>query len=342
MEEYQFNMFHDVFKDLNPLKDKIAILMHKDPDPDSVGAASALKWLIKKKYNIPSRIYYDGDSDHRQLETLFNVLSISLHPLNMSEISESSKIIIVDAVPQNSQVKKADLIIDHHKSESGNTGIIDLVGSCCTIIYELIKMSGYVLSRNTEEEEDLATCLFFGIRTDTNELLSDGTTDRDWDAYQELSASIDRQKAVQIINYAYPAYFRDIERIAMDENNYRENAGWYVCGIGEVSKSRKNTLSMLSEKMVRYEGIKTAIIFGIKDNCLEVSIRSTNNSVEVNKLAKSLFGEQYAGGRRGSAGARVPLGILFPNNITEELSNQVWECLKALVFHKVLQKSKGN
>lgn len=334
--------FDSVFSELDPKKDKIAILMHKDPDPDAVGSALGVKWILKKKYSLPARIYYAGDVDHRQMETLMNVLNISIHPINMLELTSASKIVIVDATPANSQVGSADLVIDHHKSEETGNDIIEPVGSCSTIVYEIMKAFGLSLSDKKDDEIDLATCMFFGIRIDTNELLSDGTTSRDWEAYQELSKIIDRKKTSQIINYTYPSYFWEIEKISMCEDNYREHSGWFVCGVGYISKSRKNTLSMLSEKMIKYEGIETSIIFGIKDGNLEVSIRSTNNSIDVNKLAKSLFGDQYSGGRRGAGGARVPLGILFPDNMPDELMDSAWETVKSLVFYRVNQKSKGN
>lgn len=321
----------------------VTILMHKDPDPDSLGSAFGIKFILKKKFNINSKIYYEGEITHRQNQTLINVMNIILNKMDEGEYNSYKYVILVDTTPTsgNAGASRANVVIDHHMEDAKNCDIylVDPVGGCSTLIWEMI--NEYELELQDGVDEQLATLLFFGIRSDTNELLSDGTTDRDWKAYMSLSQVIDENKISQILNYSYPSYYREVEKLTFVEDNYIERQGWFICGLGYISANRKDSLPTLAEKITRIEGYETAIIFAIIEDKLVASVRSINNSVDVNTLMKKIFGKDCGGGRRGAGGATVPLGIFSPIKADDDTKSLVWKAIRNLCFQSFNRVALG-
>lgn len=337
------NNFKEFFEKVDPNKDQVAIFMHRDPDPDSIGAAFGVKWILRKLFSISSKIYYEGEITHRQNQTLLNVMNVILHKMEESVYDDYEYTILVDCVPgsSNSHVNKADIVIDHHHNDIPKSGLvfIDPVGSSSTLIYEM--MEEFKLELNDVEDEQISTLLFFGIRVDTNELLSDGTTQRDWAAYKNLADLVDKKKISQILNYSYPSYYREIEKLTFIEENYKEYQGWFMCGLGYISTSRKDSLPTVAEKITRIEGYETAIIFAIIEDKLVASIRSINHSIDVNSLCKKIFGENNGGGRKGAGGAVVPLGMFSPSEADNETKELVWKCIRELCFQAINKAALG-
>ena len=73
---------HDLFADaVNGLSKggKVAIFTQDNPDPDAIGSAHGLAWLIKKlNSSVSTTIFYGGEISHPQNRTLVNLLNISM------------------------------------------------------------------------------------------------------------------------------------------------------------------------------------------------------------------------------------------------------------------------
>lgn len=321
---------------------KIAILTHKSPDPDAIGSISGIKWLLKKKLGIDAKAFYDGEISHQQNQTMVNVLEIGLNRIEEFDKSEYDHVIIVDATTKNSQVEHASLVIDHHRIEEDNAGIIiiDTVGAASTLVAELIK--SFDLKFEDDMDNRVATALFFGIRIDTEDLIGETTTDRDYTMSQWLSEYIDRVKLALVVKYPLPSYYFELEKILNREGNSNIDKTFFVGSLGIISPSKRDVLPMLSDKMVRMEGIQTAIIFAVVGDYLEASVRSHNTSLDVNSFCKKIFGKEFAGGKKGMGGASIPLGILNYNNLPDELIDELWNAQKKSLFHKILHVAGGN
>lgn len=322
-------------------KERFAIFSHNNPDPDSISSAIGLAWILKKKFMKESKIFYGGEISHQQNKTMVNVLEIPMHKLEEYKPEEFDCVCLVDSTTQNAPIEKADLVLDHHRSleENAEIKVLEPVGACATLIWEMIK--GLDLSFEDDLDSRVATALFFGIRVDTRDLISENVTDRDYQAVGELSHFIDRKKLAQVIDYPLPVYLFDLERILWAPESHDVKNGYFVGSVGIISSSRRDCLPILADKMVRMEGVVTALVFAIIEDHLQVSVRSMNTSLDVNTFCKQLFGKEYSGGKLGSGGACVPLGLFSCKGLPEELALSLWETSKKLLFHKILNLAEG-
>ena len=304
----------------------INIVLHSSPDPDAVGSGLGMK-IIARHYGIDSTIFYDGNISHPQNKTIMNVLNISMEKVDKAVEGIN---VCVDCTPNNSCAVDAKLIIDHHKpvGKSDYSIVKPSYGACATIIWDIMKE--LKLNESTEELETY-TALLLGIRTDTNDLISENMTKADFVAYQELLEISDKEALQKVMNYPFPRYLYDKRLSLHKEGNFSEIDGVFVGGIGSVSGGQRDSIAILAEEYARMESVSTALIFAIVDKkFLEVSVRSSNVSLDVSQMCKDLFGE-YGGGSSFKGGARLPL--LFFDDI--ESTDALWKITCNHMFKKV-------
>ncbi len=324
--------------------ERVAIFTHSMPDPDAIGAAVGIKWLLRKKWGIDSHIFHEGVISHQQNRTMVNVLEITLYSgneINNDPQMNFVKTVIVDATTKNTPVEKADVVIDHHRVKDSNTelAIIEPIGAASTIVTELI--NNLDIKFEDDIDEKVATALFFGIRNDTEDLISETVTDRDYKASLSLTPFIDRPKLASIVKYPFPPFFFEAEKTIGKEQNHVIENSFFIGTLGILTETKRDALPMIADKFVRMQGIETAIVFAIVDDRLHVSVRSQNTSIDVNSFCQKIFGKDHSGGKLGSGGASVPLGIMGYNGLDDELKSEWWEMQKKILFKKILNET-GN
>lgn len=321
---------------------KIAIWSHSSPDPDSISSALGLAWLIKKEAGLVADIFYEGVISHPENRSLVNVLNLSFKGGFEEYQDEKDSYVFtfcVDTTEKNLSIDGEVVpegIIDHHRVKIDESKYAftynSQAGACATLIYNLIKDSPYDL---TDEDEIQATALLFGIITDTNNLLSDNLTDSDIEAFMYFRERANIQHVQEIRSYPIPSYFFDYEVIASDEDNRVEVYGALISFIGSINEQKRDVLSYLSERLMRKEGIDTTVIVAIVGTEIQASIRSRKVSLDVNEFAKKVFGAEYAGGKRGAAGAKVPMGYFSMTEDATEFKEDIIELAKNYTISKI-------
>jgi nanoRNase/pAp phosphatase (c-di-AMP/oligoRNAs hydrolase) len=333
------------FKEIvEPLDKKVAIFTHIGPDPDAIASATGLKWLLGKM-EIQSDVFYSGEISHKQNQTMVNILSINMMPVEeyLDNKESYSKNVMVDGTPKNlgNNDINIDIIIDHHKNtvKQKDFELVDIreVGSCSSIIYDMIKEYGYFFD-NSDEDKVVATALLLGIKIDTNDLLSENTSSVDYTAYQDLSKISDIGKISSILNYPLPKYLFELESESLKEENTSIVNTAYICSLGELPPSRRDALPEISDKLLRMEGISTSIVFAVIGNHLDCSVRSKDVSLDVNSFVQKIFGKEYSGGKSGGfGGARIPLGFFGIEGENTEVKKLIVDAIKAKLM-AALQK----
>ena len=332
------------FKDAKITKTKkIAIWMHATPDPDAIGSALGLAWLIKKETGAIADIFHEGVISHPENRSLMNVLNLSFKG-GLTEYENNDKdpyamTFCVDTTERNLGIGEkqvhADGVIDHHREklyESEYSFAYNRqVGACATLIYDLIDASPHNLAIDDEVQ---ATALLFGIITDTQNLLSDNLTDSDIRAFMYFRERANSQKIAEIKSYPIPSYFFDYEATASDEDNKVEVNGALISFIGSINEQRRDVIAYLSERLLRKEGIDTTVIVAVVGTELQASIRSRKVSLDVNEFAKKVFGMEYAGGKRGIGGAKVPMGY-FSIGEDSKFHDDIIELAKNYTLSKI-------
>ena len=330
---------------LGPIADgPVAIHTHNTPDPDALASAFGIQWMLKKN-GRESHIYYGGEISHPQNKTMVNYLGIGAQRIEEFNEDNYEFNIIVDATESNSTIEKPDVVIDHHKSKSkAKKHIIESVGAVSTIIYEMINELG--LKFEDEYDLNVATALYIGVKTDTHDLLSDNTIDRDYEASIGLLPFVDKKKLQSIIEYPLPAYFYELEYELQKEGNNKIEGSCWVGSVGVIARAKRDALPILAEKMLRREGIETSVVMAVVGDVLDASVRSTNASLNVDQFCKKVFTKEYSGGKLGSGGTKSPLGVCSlefeGKSLPDEIRNQMWNGIKEGLFYKILHIASGN
>lgn len=309
----------------------VNIIVHPAPDPDAVGSALGMRAILNS-IKIDSQIYYSGEISHPQNKTIVNILNIPIKKISESPHGVN---VCVDCTENNSVTEKPMLVIDHHKNDSSaDYKIIDpSYGANSTIIWELMKELGL----NNLEESSTYTALLLGIRTDTNDLISEHMSKNDFIAYQELLELADKDALQKSMNYPLPRYLYEKRMVLHEEGNSQEANGVFVGGVGYISPDQRDAIAILAEEYTRMESVQTAVIFAITGKKhLEVSVRTHLVSLDVNQMCQDLFGE-FGGGKSNAGAAKIPLN--FYDDLDDKSSTQFWGVTKKHMFRKVLKEN---
>ncbi|CAM2064976.1 Bifunctional oligoribonuclease/PAP phosphatase NrnA [Sulfidibacter corallicola] len=340
-----------IFDTVKNLKrgEKVAIFTQDNPDPDAIGSAFGLAWLIRKiNSGVSVHIYYGGEISHPQNRTFVNLLNIQMRRVDGNKDYEDHGLKIFVDVASSGQKNlqsitiQPDIIIDHHEDNPEGDYIlkdIRVMGATATIISEYILKAGYQLSEESEEDVNVATALLFAIENDTGNLVSENTRQLDIDCFLYLLKRVDINIITNVRNYPIPRYFFELEEIA--NQNKKIVGSVLVTGLEFLKPDRRDALPYIADKFLRMEGIETVVVFGIIDDHLVASLRTTNKSISLNSICHSIFGESYSGAKTGSGGARVPLGLMAPKNAKEEVRLMVWEALKTKLTAEIIDKISG-
>lgn len=306
-----FSKFEEFFSVLKE-DDEVAILTHHYPDPDCIGAAAGMSFLLQQKFGLSSKIFHHGEISHPQNKAMKNVLNISLANAEDFDRTNFAAFIVVDTDFSSTGFKtdkfdKVDMRIDHHQMDrEDKPQLFDVrpVGSTCAIVWDYIQR----FEINLQESPAIATAMVLGIKTDTHDFTSVTSSELDMEAYRSLLPFIDRVALAKVMNYPLPREMFELESVAY---RAKEIQGTVLCSyVGELSNGNRDIVSTLADRFFRMAGVNTVVIFAVIDNFLQASVRSDDSTVNVNDLCIKVFGKDYSGAKKGSGGARVPVDAL--------------------------------
>lgn len=326
---------------------KVAIFMHRTPDPDSIASAVGISHVINKVFGFPCDIFYAGEISHKQNQTMCNVLGFVLSEINEYYKKKDQYIvnICVDCtiqnigIPENEKIE-IDLVIDHHRITVSDSMITDIrqVGACSSIVWDIMMSHNCML--NADDVKKIATAMIIGIRTDTNDLLSNSVSELDFKAYQFLLSIADFQKVQLITNYSKPKYFYEYFANTFCDGVVVNNT--FVASVGFVTEAKRDVIPYIADEMVRMEGISTSVVFGVINDRISVSVRSDDAALDLKAFCKRIFGEN-SGARYGAGGASIPLGFLSGiAGDPEEVRQKTIDAVKAKLIHLIGKEVKND
>lgn len=287
---------------------RIAITSHINPDGDSIGSILGLGLALKQKYEnvdifitdtLPSR--YDFLPGSEYIKHYHDVKDKEFDLFFVLDCGDEDRI-----GSSIELLKKSNTVvnIDHHftNSQFGHINILDpKSSSTCEMIYSVIKGLGLKI------DEDIATCLYTGIITDSGNFIYDNATDKTHlIAAELLKTNMDKQeimyhlyqkkslKNIRFLGYALSNMEIELEgRLALLEIS-REILNEFDLSTNEI------------EEVVNYgrdiEGVDISVTLREEDdNKIKLSFRSKSDHVDVSALAKLFNG----GGHKKASGATV-------------------------------------
>jgi nanoRNase/pAp phosphatase (c-di-AMP/oligoRNAs hydrolase) len=341
-DETGMNILEEIFGTMKE-DARVAIFTHPGPDPDAMGSCIGMQYLLLKKWGVSADIFMEGDySARRSNSAMVNVLGIDLRQMEVYIKNRKSYefAIVLDATPErvNEDVRKdISIVIDHHsvqvQEEDFNYVDIRKVGSCSTMVFELMQLFECIPDDVSEEARIVATALLEGIRTDTDMYRRVDTTVLDFNASSILFELADMEMINQIERCRLPRYHFDMRaEIVRPDSCDIVNGSTYIACAGCISKAKVDSLPILADEVINdMEGITTSIIFAIVDGKVELSMRSNEVAMDVNRFLKKHFGD-YGGAKDGSGGAHIPLGIFGMANLPTEMKDDVYDLTKKVVI----------
>lgn len=283
------------------------IITHDYPDPDSLAAAFGLSrlfsfWGIK---NV--MITFGGFIGRAENRAMVKLLGIDALPLPLVYITDYQRVVVVDSLPHQgniglSEQVKVDAVIDHHlnKPDANAPYFHDIrkeAGATAAIITE------YLIETGCPIDSDLATALYYGIKTDTHDLSVDFAPE-DLQAYRFLFDKLDNSKLYRIENPELERQYFTVLHEALEAFTIYRKVGHAHLG----TVGTPDFIAEMADMFARLKELEWMLCSGICKGVLYFSLRSTK-SREAGRNARAIA--QHCGGSGGGhemiAAGQIPL-----------------------------------
>jgi len=338
----QTDRVHELEKVLSAANDAPhVILLGGHPDPDAIASALAHRRLCER-LGVSATIAHVlpiSRSENRALVKLLNVPMLKVS--DASELTAYRYLSLVDASACETSIKlppglEVLTIVDHHRPPAiPKAPFVDIrhdVGATCTIYAEYAEHGLAPFGANGNDDGDVATAMFFGIQTDTDDFAY--ATPADFRAAAYLKPFIDAETLSRVGRRAVSAEaMAAIGRALADLEVIRDFA---IAGVGHVSATNRDAIPMAADFLLRREDIDTVLVFGIVEDRIDGSLRTRRASVDPAIFMQNVFGDDgegrpYGGGRADMGGFRVPLGLIAESADEENL----WQIVREVVHKRV-------
>ena len=316
---------------------KVYIQMHNSPDPDAIGSAFGLQYILEKK-GIKSTICCYGNIDKLNAIRMLEVFNIKVTFFDEhSVIDKEDYIIVIDVQKGNNNLTaiSENIIgcIDHHpvvREVDYEYEDIRKVGACCTIIAEYFNKS------NIQMTSDIATALAYGMKIDTSEFLR-GVEEIDVEMFSNIFPYVNRKQLADLYNSTLELKDLNAYRAAIDSINVIESLGFAYIPFGFEDA----LIGMISDFILSIDVVLVSIVASERQQGVKISVRSEINDVHSGKLIhKSLEGDGNGGGHSNMAGGFIPKenlkNIDIPNGRLIEML--VLDYLKSTIEMKYKEK----
>ena len=286
-------------------REKLAILLQPDPDPDGIACGYALRALLGRKSPTAPLVSF-GAVKRPENRAMVEALGIEVRTLTPAELDEFDGLALVDVQPSvfgdnpPARLLSVDVVIDHHPERTGYDAVIrDLrpsYGATSTILTEYVRAAGI------DVRPRLATALLYGIKSDT-QLLGRETSRHDIKSFAFLHACHS------------PALLRRIERPALPLDGLRAMGralattqvaeGIHILVLGRV---REDVIPQVADLGLQAEGAEWAVAAGLVGSDLVFSVRNVGYVRAAGEVVRAVVeGLGVGGGHRSMAKGIIPL-----------------------------------
>ena len=325
---------HGITMDVDNLKEggvnndssiSFLILMHNNPDPDSIASAMALKRILER-WKVRADIGYGGRIEFDENKAMVNLLGIKLIPIEDIDINKYDGIAVVDTsssklLPINPELE-IDILIDHHENGDLTAKYMDIrpdIGATATIMLE------YLNELNITPKQDLATALYYAICSDTN-YFRRKTSKKDFEAAGYLQDLMDPKTLEMIENPEMDTETMEIlARSILNRKVVRSSIA--LSYVGTIKN--RGALAKAADFLLKMEGITTTFVFGISENKIYISARTKDLRIDVGEIMRRAFG---GGGHQKAAAASIDLGIFESVSDKDSLRKLVEEAIQTKIL----------
>jgi len=294
------------------MRGKMAIILQRNPDPDSIASGAALKLYAKAAGGPEADLIYDGEIGYSQNRALINLLNLNLikadeHKVDFGEYNGQFALVDVSThtnCPLPKEIMVPKIVIDHHAVPSGEVRAlykdISHVGATATLLTNYLRY-GFV-----DIDPATAAALVIGILTDTNNFTR-GATPLDYEAFQYLMQRADADIIKQLQRPSLSSEMLDVLSKAV--RNRKLVGGYLTVNLGEVKE--RDMIPQVADFLLNLEGVTTTLAYGMVGNHIHASARTKDVSLNLGEILKKAFSEVGSGGGHlQMAAAKIPLRAL--------------------------------
>ncbi len=293
-------------KDLVKEKSKLLILLYRNPDPDALACAAALKALLDRTQETCT-IAYTGDVHRVENQAMMRVLRIRAERFDPSMLQTHDALAVVDGQPSFFEFDSPphfDIVIDHHPRGKGyRAGYVDVrprYGATATILTEYFQQTGEKIPTL------VATALYYAIKADTGNFERQAH-DEDLAAFKLLHGLMDKQmlRRVEYSQYSLPTL--DYFGIALLRKRTERDV--LFVHLGQVPSA--DTVVHIADFFNRLSEVSIVVVSAVAPDRLIVCFRAKGTKKSAGAIAKRSLGDLgSAGGHAAMARAEVPLDVL--------------------------------
>ena len=285
---------------------RILIVVHDNPDPDSLASAMALRHLFAVRLNRQAVIAFSGMIGRSENLAMARLLEIPLTPFPILELKTFQVVCLLDSQPgtgNNSLPPEArvDIVIDHHPMREASAACkwVDIrpeYGTTATILYEYLKVQGVTLGTK------LSTALFYAIKSETQDLGREARRS-DRDAYLALFPKTNKTLLNAITRPPLPREYFSALHSALEHTTIY---GGKVLIAALKGVQFPELVSELADLLLRLEGVEIVLSMGHYNSEMILSIRTADEQVNAGELIRTLVaGLGSAGGHGMMAGGKI-------------------------------------
>ena len=289
----------------------ILINIHRNPDLDSIGSATALyQALIKMKKKVTLICPHEIPENYKFLKGADLVETIDFKTWADTEVRPYDLFLILDSgsydiVTGSKEIKLPDMkkiIVDHHQTNNWSDCLLKLLdieaSSTAEIVYQIL------LDWNVIIDSKIATSIFAGIASDTVFFKYEKNAKKTFQIATELlNSGADKNK---IVEQSFDSFDFDLIQLIGEFLTKMQKGNGYVYSVldnetfikfGKQRGAREIVANLFARSIKNFDFGIMAVEFE-KDK-FAVSFRS--KSVDVSVIAKKFGG----GGHKNAAGATI-------------------------------------
>jgi nanoRNase/pAp phosphatase (c-di-AMP/oligoRNAs hydrolase) len=328
--EYKASQLGDV---IDGTESRMAILIHRSPDPDSIASAAALRAIAKSR-DVEADIVYEGEIGHQENRAFVNLLGIDLASREEVDLDEYDTFALVDVAKGGEPaIDGVDIVIDHYEhehDEEHDAAFSDIrpnVSATSTILTKYIQELDLTL------DQTVATALLYGIRAETLDFKRD-TTPADLTAAAYLYPFADHDTLEQVES---PSMSPETLDVLAEAIRNREVQGSHLVSNAGFIRDR-DALSQAAQHLLNLEGITTTAVFAIAEDTIYLAARSKDIRMNIGKVLADAFGGMgETAGHSTDASVEIPLGIFTGLDTSDDNRETLLELTEEAVKRKLFE-----
>lgn len=281
------------------------VLMHDNPDPDSMAAAECVRLLLTEKAGLDVVVGRGGIIGRAENRAMVSVLGLEHMPVEELDLARFGVIALVDTQPETGNNSlppghRVDVVVDHHPLRSASArapwcDVRDDYGASSTIAYSYLKQTGVAIP------ERLATGLLYAIKSETRDLGREASS-HEYDAYTELLGLADLEKLHAIAEPKVPA----AHYAALDRALRAAEVRGPLVAVNLGALDYPDLVAEVADLLLPYERAHWVLCVGQHGGAVYLSLRTDIRDAGAGEMIRRIVAGRGASGGHGMiAGGRL-------------------------------------